>query len=215
MALLLQKMRNLQSLVFVETGQGTRRRFVGLAEPSTVRWALARHSRQLEVAFSKAYYKTMSGHDVAITSLKGRVASAWDPNEVWPALELLRFFLEGVQWPPPDIPEREEEEEVEEEEEWVPLKKREASEPQRFERAQWLTARLLEDILGGGLVTASVRSVDFYGKPSMEQVRITLSQKEGRYFALTREDGRFESLIDREPLLEEVARSAVQESTIR
>src|SRR5215217_592537 len=94
-------------------------------------------------------------------------------------------------------------------------KKREASEPQRFERAQWLTARLLEDILGGGLVTASVRSVDFYGKPSMEQVRITLSQKEGRYFALTREDGRFESLIDREPLLEEVARSAVQESTIR
>jgi hypothetical protein len=81
-----------------------------------------------------------------------------------------------------------------------------------FEHAQWLDAASLEGYLSGSWIPACVKFVDLYGKASREQVRLLLQLPQpARYVAVVREDLRFERLLDRQPLLEEVARDAVLE----
>jgi hypothetical protein len=200
-ALLLQKMRDLQALVFVEADQDTRQRFVGWAGPSKVRWALAQHFRELEEAFSRAYYEVMSSHKVEIANKVGKLTAVGQPRNVLPAVEIVSSFFEQIQHHKSQhvsIPAGTSKDE------WVRIG------VSSFERARWLDASSLETFLGEELTTSYVRDDALYTKSSSDQTRLVLSQT-GRYVALTQEDKRFEKLIDRREVLEEVARNVLQE----
>jgi hypothetical protein len=79
----------------------------------------------------------------------------------------------------------------------------------QYEHAQWLDASILKGILGKDLVTSYMRSRDLKGKPNPEQVKIMLSEPTP-YIALTLENGEFEELIERQPLLERVVQNRLQ-----
>jgi hypothetical protein len=200
LALLLRRMRGLKSFVFVETSQGVRRRYTGLAEPNKVRWELASNFPWLEYAFSRAYSSMVPNFEIA--SLEGKLATLGSPNEAWPAVDLLGRFLQEIQKPSSEP----------KSEEWVPVQTP-VGLPVQFEHGQWLDAGSLHRYLGGSLIDSQVRSVDLYGKPNREQVKLLLHQppRSARYVAVVREDLRFQRLLDRQLLLEEVARDAVLE----
>jgi len=61
-ARLLRAMRRTEALVFVETAGGVRGRFVGLAAPERVRWALAHAYPWLEADYAHAYAEATLGH---------------------------------------------------------------------------------------------------------------------------------------------------------
>ena len=196
LALLLRRMRGLKSFVFVETIQGVRRRYAGLAEADKVRWSLASKFPWLEHAFSRAYCGLVPHFE--IVSSEGKLATPGLPSEASPAIDLLGRFLQEIQQPSPGP----------EGEQWVPVQ----GPVPLSEHAQWLDAASLEGYLGRSWIPSCVKSVDLYGKPSREQVRLLLQLPQpARYVAVVREDLRFERLLDRQPLLEEVARNAVLE----
>jgi len=200
-ALLLQQMTNLQALVFVEATQDTQRRIVGWTEVSKVRWALAQHFGWLEEAFSKAYYEVMSSPKMEIANRVGNLTAVGQPGNVFPAVEIIDGFFGQIQHDQTQcisIPAGTTKDE------WVPIGW------SWFERAQWLDASSLEKVLGEELITSYVRDDALYGKTSSNQTRVVLSQT-GRYVALTRDDKRFEKLIDRREVLENVAHNVLQE----
>jgi hypothetical protein len=55
MAILFARIKGLKALVFVETVNNLRERYVGWAEPEKVRWAMANHYPWLERAYAAAY----------------------------------------------------------------------------------------------------------------------------------------------------------------
>ena len=199
LALLLQRMRGLKCFVFVETAQGTRRRYAGLAAADKVRWALASHFPWLEHAYSRAYCGVAPYFN--IVSSEGKLAALGQPDDPYPAINLLQRFLQEIQAQAP----------ASEPKEWVSISASGGSYG-GVEHAQWLDAASLERFLGEALVSSYVRSADLHGKPNQEQVRLLLPQP-ARYVAVVREDGRFERLLDRQPLLEEVARNVLNEGS--
>jgi hypothetical protein len=58
-ALMLERMTELKGVVFVAAGAGTETKFLGVGQPSTVRWAVARAQPWLEVAFAQAYQNAL------------------------------------------------------------------------------------------------------------------------------------------------------------
>jgi hypothetical protein len=59
-SVLLERMRGLQSVVFVETAPSGRRQFLGLATPAHIRWSFANRYPWLEAAFAQAYASTVA-----------------------------------------------------------------------------------------------------------------------------------------------------------
>src|SRR5262245_7082883 len=55
MAIIFARMKGIRSFVFVETEGGVRKRYVGWAEPTAIRWALARRYPWFERAYADAY----------------------------------------------------------------------------------------------------------------------------------------------------------------
>jgi hypothetical protein len=64
-SVLLERMRGLRCVVFVETAGDVRRQFVGMATPQQVRWALGRRYPWLEVAYGQAYATALGQHPLA------------------------------------------------------------------------------------------------------------------------------------------------------
>jgi hypothetical protein len=155
----------------------------------------------LEEAFSRAYYEVMSSHKVEIANKVGKLTAVGQPRNVLPAVEIVSSFFEQIQHHKSQhvsIPAGTSKDE------WVRIG------VSSFERARWLDASSLETFLGEELTTSYVRDDALYTKSSSDQTRLVLSQT-GRYVALTQEDKRFEKLIDRREVLEEVARNVLQE----
>jgi len=78
------------------------------------------------------------------------------------------------------------------------------STPPTYEHAQWMNGELLETSLGSNLNTSYIRSSELLGKPAKEQVELILSVP-GKYVAVTSDNYRFEYLLDRASVLEQVA----------
>jgi hypothetical protein len=112
-----------------------------------------------------------------------------------PSALILHDFLRLIQQQrPPDI----------EQDAWVLIPS-----SHQYEYAQWLDASLLKELLGKDLVTSYMRSSGLKGKPNSEQVKIMLSEPTP-YIALTLDNGEFEELIERQPLLERVVENMLQ-----
>jgi hypothetical protein len=203
MAILLKRVRGVRAFVFLESTNGRRRSFVGAADSESIRWRLSMRYPWLEDAFRRAYATV----PVAIvTSQKGGL----DPMT---AVDVLREFLRQIQnpvvapnppipatptsppivFPPP----------VFSPDEGIPL-----NDPaQTRERAEWLDGGKLESILGDSLVAAHVTRSELRGKSEAAQMNLLLAEA-AAFIAVTRQDMRFEYLIERQRLVERVAESS-------
>ena len=208
MAVVFARMKGVCAFVFLgQSGAG--RRYLGWADPNRIRWALARRYPWLEAAYAAAYAQaagTLNANAV-VTSPTGRLGYTHNPADPGPSVELLRTFLRHIQWPPEagapapvvpllatpplaDAPD------------WVLINES----TQTREHAMWLSATLLEDILGEQLSFSYVRLDALQGEPRSKQIRRVLART-GRYVAVVQDELRFEYLIDRSRLLEQVAQS--------
>jgi hypothetical protein len=63
-AVMLQRMRGLRCLVFLETSGGIRRRFMGMAPPGAVLWSLAMRYPWLEWALANEYSRVLAYNEI-------------------------------------------------------------------------------------------------------------------------------------------------------
>lgn len=195
LSVIMSRMRGLKIVVFVETAGHIRRRFVGLAECEHIRWRLAAAYPWLEAAFAKAANELWgdpqaNNFAINIASKEGRLEQYGSPDA---AADLLKDFLKAIQGGEPGPT-------------WVDLISSQPT-PVR-ERAQWLSARDIEEVLGDSLTSASIPMGLLQAKPSAEQAALIMAQ-EGRWIALVRDDSIFDRLIDRDQIIEEIAKRSV------
>jgi hypothetical protein len=208
MAVIFARMKGVRAFVFL--GQaGLGRRYLGWADPDRIRWALGRRYPWLEAAYATAYAEVAgtSNANAVVTSPTGRLGYRNDPADPGASVALLSMFLRQIEWPQdptapapvapwlapspsPNAPD------------WVLIN--EVS--QTWEHATWLTATLLEEILGEELNFSHVALDALQGEPRSKQIRHVLART-GRYVAVVQEELRFEYLIDRSLLLEQVAQA--------
>lgn len=200
-ALMLERMRGLQCLVFTEQLQATDRRLVAVATPAQVRWGLARRFPWLEVAFVRANAEAQptGGRDQLpdpklVTAQASIVKSNTGALDPFMARQVVARFVELVQsgpaagtQVPPAAPSHE----------WITLS------GGNLERAAWVTRPLLRELLPDEAFGA-------WAGESREQPRATRSQavlslRGATFVALVDPDRGFSRLIDRRALLEEVA----------
>lgn len=212
MAVVFARMKGVRAFVFLgQSGLG--RRYLGWADPNRIRWALARRYPWLEAAYAAAYAEVLGtpNANTVVTSPIGRLGYPYNSADPGPSVELLRTFLRHIQWPQeagapalvlpllaksplPDAPD------------WVLINES----TQTQEHAMWLTATLLEEILGEELNFSHVRLDALQGESRSKQIRHVLART-GRYVAVVQEELRFEYLIDRSLLLEHLAQSLSNE----
>jgi hypothetical protein len=196
MAIVFARMKGIECFVFVETSGGVRKRFVGWAEPATVRWALARRYPWLEQAYANAYAAVTSQRNAVIVSAGGRLGYPYAPADPGAGIDLLKEFLERVQQqfpvplPPPEP------------EQWVVVD----DATNTHEHASWVSAEALEQWLSRDLHTDVVRSSELRSKSPAEQVRLFLTVP-ARFVGVVGDEQRFEYLLRRDVLVEQVARA--------
>lgn len=76
-----------------------------------------------------------------------------------------------------------------------------------YEHANWITADAIEQGLGRDLQAEVIRSSELRSKNSAEQVRLILSMPT-RFVPVVGDDQRFEYLVRRDVLVEQVAKAA-------
>ncbi len=203
MAVVFARMKGLGAFVFLGRSENGRR-YLGWADPNRVRWALGRKYPWLESAYAAAYASVLTTQPVAVTSATGRVGYVYNPDDPQPSIDLLRAFLEGIQWPQqpgaalpgllpvaPPAPGASD---------WVEIN----AQTETWEHASWVTAALLEEILGDDLHFSQVRWEMLQERRQPDQVRLVLAEH-GQYVAVTENELRFRYLVDRTRLLEQVA----------
>jgi hypothetical protein len=179
-AILLERMRGLRCLVFVATVGGDPRRFIGLASPARLRWALARNCPWLEQAFASAYQGVLTGivpNQQLILSASG----ALDPSI---ASSIIAGFLGPIQTPFAQPG-------------WIPL-----SGNAYWEHADWIDTANVDSFLGNVLQRSMLTgSAD----RSKEEIVNTILRSKGDFVASLEPSGRFMELIDRRAILEQLA----------
>jgi hypothetical protein len=186
---LLDRMRSLNCLVFVQTREAGRPVFIGIAEAKAVRWSLARAYPMLETGLAHAYANQLP--KPPIPPYQPVVYSTRGALELNQAANLLREFLQSMQLPaPPQVIEG-----------WTEL-----GNPPFWEYACWLDAQRLNGDLAEVLSTAS-----FEDSPDLQNTQRVESilRRRGSYVALVDRNNFFEGLVDRRLLLEKAA-SALQ-----
>lgn len=215
MAIVFARMKGIKCLVFVQTSGNFQRRFVCWAEPEKVRWALAKRFPWLEEAYSAAYSAVTNFPDVApqnppnvdpimqagvIVTNEGRLGSEVDAADPWPSIALIQQFVARIQSPPGPHPG--------DDANWVFI----ASTAQSCEEhARWISSLELEDLLGTDCHKAQVYSSALRASDPSKHLQNILAVPE-RFVAVTGADLRFEYLIDRRVILEQVAKQLASQT---
>jgi hypothetical protein len=200
-AAVLERMRGLRVMVFVESRQRLTGCFLALASPSFVRWSLARRYPWLELAYAQATERIIASvafarpapvtpatpplvfyaADGIVTSARGTLAGDL-------AKTLTREFLTKIQVtngaPAPGSPD-----------EWVNL-------TTYREHASYVTSSLLREFLPSSAFEQQMN--EMRDEPQAKRVRAVL-RRPGQFVALLDGEGRFKRLVDRSALLEEAA----------
>jgi hypothetical protein len=216
LAVLFEGLRGVKALVFVDTKDGIAKHYVGWAEPKMLTRALAKRYPKFEAAYSAAraiidkphlVYLPQSNVPITQTGLLDSQAGS----------DLFKQFLfrlkprsqpviplnEAADWTPmPSNPGFSEyagkPNEPSDVREWVEL-----NGIRFYEYAQWLNRTILGELLGENLHTAALNEARINGKPESVKIRAVLFLK-GDLVALVKENERFDQLIDRRALMEEV-----------
>ena len=189
--------------MFLETSGSLRKRFVGWAEPARIRWALAGQYPWLEQAYAEAYAEICKQGNTVVVSRQGKLGYSNSPGLPGASIDLLKEFLQRVQQliPPPLTPT--------EPEEWVVLD----SATNTREHARWVNAEQLERFLGDDCNVAVVHSSELRSRNTAGKLRTLLSVP-GKFVAITADDRRFEYLVRRDVLVEQVAHRIASESDV-
>jgi hypothetical protein len=101
MAVVFARMKGLKAFVFLGQSSASRRYF-GWADPNRIRWALARRYPWLEAAYSAAYADVTATPNATtvVTSAIGRLGYRYNSADPASSIELLKKFLQEIQWPP-------------------------------------------------------------------------------------------------------------------
>lgn len=190
MAIIFERMKGINGIVFLETSTNTRKTFVGWADPAKVRWAFAQRFPWMETAFAEAYFNTLP--NASVVSYQGKLGYNWDNENPNPSIDLLQKFLEKIQAPLGNPPT------PFEENEWITL----PSDDNTQEHAFWLNADILEDILGKVLITESIKSES--DTSTKEQHINRFLALDHPFIAVIKENYRFDYLVKREKLLEQL-----------
>jgi len=201
-AIMLERMRGLQHLVFVETTSDVQKRFLGIASPREVRWKIAMLNPWLEPAFAKALFSMQylgyvpnpaqqlkvpdsPPHLYNILSVKGAL-------ETSAAESLVIAFLKDPNIQRNVAPGGTEVD-------WEEITRR--NKTSFWEHAHWIDRNWIlkrDDIINRNAFCKS--SPDDSPK---EQTQAILRRK-GAFIALVDEEKQFEKLLDRHDLLEKV-----------
>ena len=204
MAIVFARMKRIKCFVFVETSGSTRKRFVCCAKPEKIRWAFAKHFAWLERAYAEAYSSLLTLQQAFVVTNEGRLGNQFSqqPNPQ-PSIQLLKTFLEKIQAPPAPPPS------PNDLQNWVLVD----DPPPTYEHAQWLTSELLEGLLGKDGSRSRISLAEIRSKSTTEQLNAFLSMPD-RFVAVTAEDQRFEYLVDRSVILEQLSKqiAAVNEA---
>lgn len=198
LAIVFARMKGLKAIVFLETVDNVRWRYIGWAESEKVRWALAKRYPWLEEAYAEAYSNIISHTfylQARVTNANGGLGNSSFANTPQPGIELIKEFLERIQTPPKPIPTPDELEVG-----WVQVD----THSNTYEHASWISNIKLQEFLGKDLHTAWISTTDLWAKTKIEQLQLLLSVPE-HYVALIKEDHRFDELIDRSIILDKVA----------
>jgi hypothetical protein len=182
---LLERMRGLRSVVFVESNPGGEARFVGLATPGAVRWSLARLYPWLEAAFALAYALLADGDP---QHRLYRPTSPGGALGVDAVRRLLAPYLQQLQREQADDPGPGE---------WTPL----ASAHNTWEHAVYVGRAEIENLLGEELKRPTVR----HDLPQAEKIKAVLLLS-GDFAAVVDTEQRLQGLVDRRRWIEEAAR---------
>jgi hypothetical protein len=198
-ALVLRRMRGLRCMVLTATIRDETGSFIGVADTSIVRWRLAITYPWMEAAFAHAYDEVCLAMPPA-----GRVIISDDGAlEPYQANDLVRAFLTEIQFPaqpgrpaqsaPTTSPQ-----------EWIELPG--STGAQTWERANWVTAKDLEQLLSLPPVDDTLVFHDSPDIPSDERARM-LVRRSGPFVPLVTGSGRFTGLVDRQALVEGIVSS--------
>lgn len=182
--IILQRMHGIRSIVFVDRDQEITHHFVGVADPIQVQYSLARRYPWLEKEFAKTY-----------GDLGPQITSIYGSLESHQAIVLIEKFLEKIQ----------KNQEPTSESDWVKASKDPRKPDQKWEHAEWLNTDQVEQILQEILDKSSwVGRLDLQGKSREDQLKLILSFKGHFVAVLNQNHWRFEKLIDRQQLANEV-----------
>jgi hypothetical protein len=208
MSIIFAQMKGVEAFVFLETMGSTRKRYVGWAKPENVRWALAKHYSWLEQAFADAYSAILSQQHLPqafVVSNVGRLGYGNSPHDAGAGIELLKEYLQRVQSSSPQpLPP------VDGSGEWILLDPA----TNTYEHSAWINSEKLEELLGNDLNTANIHSVDLRAKNSADKLKTLLAIPD-RFVAAVTNDQRFEYLVDRQVVLEQVAKTIAADSDSR
>lgn len=192
-ALILGEVTGLRAFVFLETGAGVRRRFLGVASPAAVRRKLGARYPWLEEAFARALAAQYPPVPLPLTptaSAFSNQQSPLTPGEQWRVTSFVQKFIQELQrsTAPP----------TQEQNSYLEI----GTSPQIWERAHWLDGERLERDLIGGLDYAWVQH-----SPDAASVSISdaVLRRPVPFVALVDADRRFLGLVDRGAMLGHMA----------
>jgi hypothetical protein len=199
LSVLLERMRGLRCVVFVETQNGVRERFVGLATPRHIRWTFAEPWPWLEAAYVRAYQNVVFGEAPATMLVQNSpIFSDRGALEPYVAQQIFASYIgqaqngDALQTTQPQAPDHE----------WVDITV-DPNSP-RWERAEWTNGTMLSQVLGKLMWKSKVIASD---DRSSDTIAHAVLRRSSPFVALLDEDRAFSTLVDREALLEQVARS--------
>jgi hypothetical protein len=188
-------------LVFVETIGSVRKKFIGTAPPNRVRWSFARKYGWLESAVAGAYAMQVANPPTGFAP-SPTPSNQFDPDTGFLGTmipNLIQQFLTLIRSSavPPD----------QEKPDWVSLGKQ-----QTYEHAKWLEGPRIESLVGNDLSRAHVTLPPNGTLSSL--VDPVLAQR-GRFIAVVEPDGAFLCLVDRQEVLDTVAKDLLETRSAR
>ncbi len=197
-AVLLERMRGVRCFVFVESKEDRASRFVALAHPALVRWALAKKYPWLEAAYAKACVQAFfpnqappEPHAIDRTSMAFESERGGLKPDT--AAGLARSFLSLLQQPlTSPIPASGD---------WLQF-------TQYRERAAWINSIELRALLPKRCFDAHMP--EMLDAPRGKRTRAAL-RRPGEFVALLGDDDEFRQLVDRAVLVEALAKDASEE----
>ena len=177
---ILSRLRGLRCIVFVSTSQDGPR-FIGFAEPDQVSQAFGRRYPRLEQAFFDAYAENAK---LEVFPAHGEITLQSARNIILGYVERVR----NVQ----QILDREKSD-------YIELK--DSNNNVYWEHAKWIDESGLNEALNESINTHSINKDELERGSDVERLKLILS-KEGKFVAVTDNGGRFDSLIERQSLVE-------------
>jgi hypothetical protein len=196
-AVVLGLARGLRAFAFLETINGTRRRFLGTAMPTDIRKALAMYYPWLEEAAVRAeagYYGDAPVDQPLISrsSIQSPLLFGADQKAI---SDFVNRFIQNIQrTTTPPLNEQSSHLEI-------------AGSPQTWERAHWIDGELLERVLTGSLNYAWCEE----SPDNLDELAEAVVRREGQFVALVDADRRFRRLVDHYELLGRMSKQGQQQ----